>query len=87
MCFEVKGHVFKAVTGDPASLEVCKCCVSKPARNVIDLTEDSQDDASGAGSPACTYWLHNDLYTLSSTNKEEVLSPSGWLSDSVIAAA
>ena len=49
--------------GDPASLEVCKYCVSKPARNVIDLTEDSQDDASGAGSPAGTHLPHNDLYT------------------------
>ena len=58
--------------------------MSKPARNVIDLTEDSRDSSSGA---ADRYWLCNALYTLTSTNKEEVLSCSSWLSDSVILAA
>ena len=74
------------VIGDPANLEVCECCVSKPARNDIDLTEDSWNSSSGAGSPADRYWLRNALYTLTSTNKK-VLSRSGWLLDSVISAA
>ena len=60
--------------------------MSKPAGNVIDLTEDSQDVSSGAESLAGRYWLRNALYTLTSTNKVEVLSHSGWLSDSVISA-
>ena len=42
---------------------------------------------SGAGSPAGGNWLHNALYSLTLVNRVEVLSPSGWLSDSVIAAA
>ena len=79
----------KEVIGDPANLDVCECCVSNPARNVIDLTEDPQDSSSGAGSPARvgTGCVMNALYTLTSTNKEEVLSRSGWLLDSVISAA
>ena len=77
----------KEVISDPANLDVWECCVSNPARNVIDLTEDSQDSSSGAGSPAGRYWLRNTLYILTSTNKEEVLSHSSWLSDSVISAA
>ena len=70
-----------------SGLEVCNCSLPKPARNVVNLTEESQDVSSGAGSPAGENWLHNVLYSLTLDNKEEVLSPSGWLSDSVIAAA
>ena len=59
----------------------------KPARNVVNLTEDSQDASSGAGSQAGGIWLHDAQYSLTLVNREEILSPSGWLSDSVIAAA
>ena len=75
------------VSGDSECLEVCKCSLPKPARTVVNLTEDSQDVSSGAGSPAGGNWLHNALYSLTLVNREEVLSPTGWLSDSVIAAA
>ena len=43
--------------------------------------------SSGAESLTGGNWLHNALYSLTLVNREEVLSPSGWLSDSVIAAA
>ena len=75
------------VSSDSECLEVCKCSLPKPARTVVNLTKDSQDVSSGAGSPAGGNWLHNALYSLTLVNREEVLSPSGWLSDSVIAAA
>ena len=75
------------VSGDSECLEVCKCSLPKPVRTVVILTKDSQDAPSGAGSPAGGNWLHNALYSLTLVNREEVLSPSGWLSDSVIAAA
>ena len=71
---------------DPTNLEICNCNVSKPACNIIDLIGDSQDTSSVAGQPAGGYWLHNALYTLTSVTREEVLSPSGWLSDRVISA-
>ena len=78
---------FGEVSSDPKCLEVCKCSLPKPARTVVNLTEDSRDVSSGAESPAGGNWLHNALYSLTLVNREEVLSPSGWLSDSVIAAA
>ena len=32
-------------------------------------------------------WLCNELYSLTVSNKEEVLEPIGWLSDRIIEAA
>ena len=43
--------------------------------------------SADAATTTTSYWLCNTLYKLTSTDREEVLSPSGWLSDSVIAAA
>ena len=75
------------VSSDPENLEVCNCSLPKPVRTVVNLTEDSQDVSLGAWSLAGGIRLHNALYSLALVNKEEVLSPSGWLSVSVIAAA
>lgn len=72
----------REVTSDPASLEVCYCDLAKP-----ELIEESivlsSDEESSAGST----WLSTPLYTLKMDKKEEVLSPTGWLSDTVIGAA
>ena len=40
------------VSSDPESVEVCKCSLPKHAGTVVNLTEDSQDVSSGAGSSA-----------------------------------
>ena len=67
------------VASDPNCLEKCECAVDKVSNTVIDLTQDDDSDAVAASSKN---WLCNPLYTLTSTNREEVLSPSSWLSDS-----
>ena len=72
------------VASDPNCLEKCECAVDKVNNTVIDLTQDDDSDAVAVSSKN---WLCNPLYTLTSTNREEVLSPSGWLSDRVIEAA
>ena len=74
------------VISDPISLEMCNCSLPEPANDFVDLTEDSHEVSSDPESLAGGSWLHNALYTLTLDNRE-VLSPSGWLSDSVIAAA
>ena len=74
------------VISDPISLEMCNCSLPEPANDFVDLTEDSHEVSSDPESLAGGSWLHNALYTLALDNRE-VLSPSGWLSDSVIAAA
>ena len=54
--------------------------LSKSAENVIELT--SYDDETSTG---ITMWVHNAVY--SNSDKEIILSPSGWLNDSIISAA
>ena len=74
------------MAGDPASLEVCNCCLAKPVvEHVVDLTEDSAVLSSDEGSS--NTWLSTALYTLHADKKQEILSPDGWLSDTVIKAA
>ena len=72
------------VASDPTCLEKCECVRSEFTKSVTDLTQDDDSDTAAVGSKD---WLCNPLYTLTSTNREEVLSPSGWLSDKVIEAA
>ena len=71
-------------SSDPVSLEMCN--LPEPANNFIDLTKDSHEVSSDLESLVGGSWLHNALYSLTLDNRE-VLSPPGWLSDSVIAAA
>lgn len=63
-------------------LETCNCVLDKSPMNVIDLTGSPDNVASGGKN-----WICNGVYSLTFSNGEEVLSPSGWLSDSVIAAS
>ena len=72
------------VASDPNGLEKCECAVNIINNSVMDLT---QGDDSDVVTVSIYKWLCNPLYTLTSTNREEVLSPSGWLSDRVIEAA
>ena len=74
------------VAGDPASLEVCNCGIAKPAvEHIIDLTEDSAVVSSDESSTTTSNtWLSTPLYTLHVDKKQEVLSPDGWLSDTII---
>ena len=72
------------VASDPTCLEMCECVRSEFTKSVTDLTQDDDSDTAAVGSKD---WLCNPLYTLTSTNREEVLSPSGWLSDKVVEAA
>ena len=72
------------VASDPNCLEECECAVNKVNNSVTDLTQDDDYDEVAV---SINNWLCNPLYTLTSTNREEVLSPSGWLSDRVIEAA
>ena len=70
------------VVADPICVEACSCTLSNCVTEITDLTQKCD--------PAMTTndnWLCNSLYTLCFRNKDEVLLPSGWLSDSVIAAA
>ena len=67
---------------DPANIEVCTCLANHP-QNIIDLTFSSNDVSADAATTTTTYWLCNTLYNITSTDREEVLSPSGWLSVSL----
>ena len=62
-------------------MEVCHCVLSKSAENVIELT--SSDETS----TGITMWVHNAAYSFTNSDKEIILSPSGWLNDSMISAA
>ena len=62
-------------------MEVCHCVLSKSAENVIELT--SSDETS----TGITVGVHNAVYSLTNSDKERILSPSGWLNDSMISAA
>ena len=52
---------------------------------ITDLTQDSDMESDNALENK--KWLSNELYSLTVSNKEEVLSPTGWLSDRIIEAA
>ena len=63
---------FKRVINNFSCMEVCNCILSKSTENVLELT-------------GITMWVHNTVY--SNNDKELILSPSGWLNDSIISAA
>ena len=71
------------VASDPACLEKCDCILDKSTTSITDLIQEDSDTVSVSSND----WTCNPLYTLTSTNREEVLSASGWLSDRVIEAA
>ena len=77
------------MAGDPANLEVCNCGIAKPVvENIVDLTEDTTVVSSDESSTTVSNnWLSTSLYTLHEDKKHEILSPDGWLSDTVIKAA
>ena len=80
----------KEVASDPASLEQCNCDLGKPAKvdvAVFDLTEKSSVVSSHSVSTVSSVWVSTPLYTLMVEKKKEILSPAGWLSDTVITAA
>ena len=72
---------FRTVINDSSCMEVCHCVLSKSAENVVELT--SSDETS----TGITMWVHNAVYSLLNSDKEIILSPSGWLNDSIISAA
>ena len=76
------------VTNIATCLQHCDCVLDKSTVDVTILSQDS-DLESGGGSEdeGDKNWLCNPLYTLTTLNREEVLSPSGWLSDTVIHSA
>ena len=73
------------VTKDATCLQQCDCILDKSTVNVTLISHDS--DSESGGIYPNKKWFCNALYTLTSTNREEVLSPSGWLSDTVIHSA
>ena len=77
------------MAGYPASLEVCNCGITKPVvEHVVDPTEDSTVVSSdGDSTVTSNTWLSTLLYTLHEDKRQEILSPDGWLSDTVIGAA
>ena len=77
------------VANDSSRLEMCNCNLSEPAvEDVVDLTKDpavvsSADDSAVSSNT----WVSTPLYSLHVDKKQEILSPDGWLSDTVIVAA
>ena len=65
-------------------MQTCNCVLSKSAENVIELTDSTSSDDMSAG---VTIWVHNAIYSLTNDDKELILSPPGWLNDSIISAA
>ena len=75
----------REVTNDPTSLEACDCILDKSTTGITDLTDLTKDpDVVSVKSDT---WLCNPLYTLTCNNRQEILSPDEWLSDSVIDAS
>ena len=68
---------FRNVINDSSCIEICNCVLSK-SEDVIELT--SSDEMS----TDITMWVHNAVYSLTNDDKEIVLSPSGWLNDTII---
>ena len=76
------------VTKNAMCLQQCDCALDRSTVNVNHVCQDSDSESGGSSEDEChKKWLCNPLYTLTSTNREEVLSPTGWLSDSVIHSA
>ena len=79
------------VASDPACLEVCTCILDKSTVNTpptTDLTLDSNEEPVGSSDlDSSLQWVCNPLYILTISDREDVLSPSGWLSDKVIHSA
>ena len=75
------------VVSDGTCLKPCHC-PDRPVSDVTLITDLIQDsDMESDSESESKTWLSNELYSLTLSNKEEVLSPSGWLSDSIIEAA
>jgi hypothetical protein len=75
---------FKSVINDSSCMEVCHYALSKSAENVVDVELTSSDDVTSTG---ITMWVQNAVYSLTNSDQEIILSPSGWLNDSIISAA
>ena len=71
------------IINDPANTKVCRCLANQ-TKNIADLALSSDNVSADAATTTTSDCLCNALYN--SIDREEALSPSGWLSDSVIAA-
>ena len=68
--------------------ELCNCGLANPAVEHVDLTEDTTVVSSADSSAvASSTWVSTPLYSLHVDKKQEILSPDGWLTDTVIRAA
>ena len=72
---------FRSVTNDFSCIEICNCVLGKSAEDVTELTSSDETITD------ITVWVYNAVYSLTNNDKETVLSPSGWLNDSIISAA
>ena len=77
-------HLHKVIH-DSTCLQFCDCVLDVSSTNSTVPLEVS-DTESGCVTESL-YWIRNPLYTLTTGDREEVISPSGWLSDKIIAAA
>ena len=77
-------HPESLVINDTSCMKVCKCVLSKSTEGVIDLTNSISSDEVSTDD---TMWVHTSVYSLTIDDKQIVLSPSGWLSDSIISSA
>ena len=67
---------------DVAVTEHCDCSLSKKSEYTIILSSFSEDEDVG-----CGMWVNNLLYPLTHDDQKVVVSPTGWLTDKVIATA
>ena len=67
---------------------MCNCGLAKTVvEDVVDLTDDPTAVSSANGSAVVSNtWVSTPLYTLHIDKKQEIVSPDGWLSDTVIRA-
>ncbi len=70
---------------EAACLAKCKCVIPKPV--VVEILEDDGPTTAATSDATSEVWMDNCLYKLTLAEKEEVVSPCGWLSDRVITAA
>ena len=66
---------------DPAILEHCDCNLPKFSESTVILSSSEDEDRGGE------MWVRNVLYTLTHDDRKMVVSPTGWLTDSVVTAA
>ena len=53
----------------------------------IDLTSTPKKGSKSTKNAPKRAWIENDLYSLSQTDREILLSPTAWLNDNIICAA